>query len=431
MNRREFLQLAAATSASLLVPHSRVWAYSNGRDNEDSKKVIVVLLRGGMDGLNVVAPYADPIYQQIRPRIALQRPGTDRGALDLDGYFGLHPAMDALMPFWQDKSLAFVHASGSPDQTRSHFDAQDYMEGGVPGLKNINTGWLNRLVAQLPPKQSPVQAVSIGPVLPRIMAGPASIATVAPEAKTRKMAVDRPVVASAFDALYANRKDQLGNVYSEGVAAHKEVLDAMHESEQADNAAAVARTGAATHTMDTEQVLANKGAPLPKNFNYFGKQIAALFKHAPSVQVAFVDFGGWDTHINEGSATGQLANHLRPLAAGLADLIRGLGPMYKNTQIIVMSEFGRTAKENGNAGTDHGHGNVMMLFGKDVPGGKVYGRWGGLSANALHEQRDLPTTTDFRQVLTSILGDHMQFSNQQLAKIFPDFQIGGNPFVRA
>jgi len=178
-------------------------------------------------------------------------------------------------------------------------------------------------------------------------------------------------------------------------------------------------------------VAANKGAPLPKNFNYFGKQISALFKHDPSVQVAFVDFGGWDTHINEGSANGQLANHLRPLAAGLADLIKGLGPMYKDTQIIVMSEFGRTAKENGNAGTDHGHGNVMMLFGKDVPGGKVYGRWGGLSANALHEQRDLPTTTDFRQVLTSILGAHMQLSNQQLAKIFPDFQIGGNPFVRA
>ncbi len=429
INRREFLK-AGLLSSLCFFPGLKGWTYSQGDGSDEPKKrLIVVFLRGGMDGLNVVAPYADPIYQQIRPHIALQRPGTDRGAIDLDGYFGLHPAMDSLMPFWQDKSLAFVHASGSPDQTRSHFDAQDYMEGGVPGLKNINTGWLNRLVAQLPPKQTPVQAVSIGPVLPRIMAGPASIATVAPEAKSRKMAVDRPVVASAFDALYANRKDQLGNVYSEGIAAHKEVLDAMHESEQADNAAATAASN--TNTMDREQVVANKGAPLPKNFNYFGKQIAALFKHDPSVQVAFVDFGGWDTHINEGSANGQLANHLRPLAAGLADLIRGLGPMYKDTQIIVMSEFGRTAKENGNAGTDHGHGNVMMLFGKDIPGGKVYGRWGGLSANALHEQRDLPTTTDFRQVLTSILGDHMQFSNQQLAKIFPDFQIGGNPFVRA
>jgi uncharacterized protein (DUF1501 family) len=427
MNRREFLKLAAATSATLLVPHSRVWAYSNGTDNPGSKKVIVVLLRGGMDGLNVVAPYADPIYQQIRPHIALQGPGTENGVIDLDGYFGLHPAMDSLLPFWQDKSLAFIHASGSPDQTRSHFDAQDYMESGVPGLKNINTGWLNRLVAQLPTRKSPVQAVSIGPVLPRIMAGPASIATVAPEAKAKKMAVDRPIVASAFDQLYSNRKDSLGTVYSEGIAAHKEVIEAMHESEQSDNATAAANP----QPMDREQIVANKGAPLPKNFNYFGKQISALFKHDPSVQVAFVDFGGWDTHINEGSAKGQLANHLRPLAAGLADLIRGLGPMYKDTQIVVMSEFGRTAKENGNAGTDHGHGNVMMLFGKDVPGGKVYGRWSGLNANALHEQRDLPTTTDFRQVLSSILGDHMQLSNQQLAKIFPDFKLGGDPFVRA
>ena len=420
MNRREFLKLAAATSASLLVPHSRVWAYSNGKEDPYSKKLIVVLLRGGVDGLNVVAPYADNAYQQLRPRIALQRPGDQKGVIDLDGYFGLHPAMAALMPFWQDKSLAFVHASGSPDQTRSHFDAQDYMESGVPGMKNINTGWLNRLVAELPTKQSPVQAISIGPLLPRIMSGPATIATVAQEAKSRKMAVDRPAIASAFDQLYSGRKDELSKVYSEGIAAHKEVSEAMHkaEEEQAD-------------PMSREQMLANKGAPLPKNFNYFGRQISGLFKHDPSVQVAFVDFGGWDTHINEGAATGQLANHLTPLANGLADLITGLGPMYKNTQIVVMSEFGRTAKENGNGGTDHGHGNVMWLLGKDIPGGKVYGRWGGLNANALHEQRDLPTTTDFRSVLSSLLGEHMNLSNQQLAKIFPDFQLGGSPFVRA
>ncbi len=420
MNRRDFLKLAAATSASFLVPHSRVWAF-NGKEDPYSKKLIVVLLRGGVDGLNVVAPYADPTYQQIRPRIALQKPGDQKGCLDLDGYFGLHPAMASLMPFWQNKSMAFVHASGSPDQTRSHFDAQDYMESGVPGLKNINTGWLNRLVAELPTRQSPVQAISIGPLLPRIMSGPATIATVAQESKSRKMAVDRPGIEQAFDQLYSGRKDELSKVYSEGIAAHKEVSEAMHKAEEE----------TASDPMSKEQMIANKGAPLPRNFNYFGKQIAGLFKHDPSVQVAFVDFGGWDTHIKEGSATGQLANHLTPLANGLADLIQGLGPMYKNTQIIVMSEFGRTAKENGNGGTDHGHGNVMWLMGKDIQGGKVYGRWGGLSANALHEQRDLPTTTDFRTVISSLLGEHLNLSSQQLQKIFPDFRLGGDPFVRA
>ncbi|HEY9754675.1 MAG TPA: DUF1501 domain-containing protein [Oculatellaceae cyanobacterium] len=420
MNRRQFLQLAAATSASLLVPHSRVWAFSNGNDDPYSKKLIVVLLRGGMDGLNVVVPYADATYQQIRPKIALQKPGDQRGVLDLDGYFGLHPALAPLMPFWQERSLAFVHAAGSPDSTRSHFDAQDYMESGVPGLKNINTGWLNRLVQELPTRKSPVQAVSIGPILPRIMSGPANIATVAQEAKTRKMAVDRPAIGSAFEQLYSGRKDELSHVYSEGMAAHKEVADAMQKAEAEQN-----------DPMSREQMIANKGAPLPKNFNYFGKQISALFRHDPSVQVAFVDFGGWDTHINEGSAQGQLANHLTPLGAGLADLINGLGPMYKNTQIIVMSEFGRTAKENGNGGTDHGHGNVMWLLGKDVAGGKVYGRWAGLTPGALHEQRDLPTSTDFRTVISSLIGDHLSLSRQQMAKVFPDFQNSGDPFVRA
>ena len=222
MIRRQFLQLAAFTSASLLVPHGRVWAFSNGKDDLDTKKLIVVLLRGGVDGLNIVAPYGDSLDRQIRPRIALSRPGEQSGVNDLDGQFGLHPALAPLMPFWQNKTMAFVHASGSPDETRSHFDAQDYMESGVPRLKNINTGWLNRLVTQLPKRQSPVQAVSIGPLLPRIMAGPAvTITTVKPEQKARKMAVDRPAIASAFGQLYANRKDELSKVYTEAIAVTK------------------------------------------------------------------------------------------------------------------------------------------------------------------------------------------------------------------
>jgi uncharacterized protein (DUF1501 family) len=233
------------------------------------------------------------------------------------------------------------------------------------------------------------------------------------------MAVDRPGVEGAFAQLYSGRKDELAKVYAEGIAAHKEVKVAMEKTQEEDEA------------MNKEQMIANKGAPLPGNFNYFGKQIAGLIKHDPAVQVVFADFGGWDTHVNEGAGQGQLANHLKPLTGGLADLINGLGPMYKNTQIVVMSEFGRTAKENGNGGTDHGHGNVMWLFGSNVSGGKVYGRWQGLNANELHEGRDLPTSTDFRSVLTAMIADHLALSSSQLAKVFPDFQPDRDPFVRA
>jgi uncharacterized protein (DUF1501 family) len=420
MNRREFLKLAAASSVCLFSPVGSAWAFKNGAEDADGKKLIVVLLRGGADGLSIVAPYGDAKYYAIRPRIALERPGTANGVLDLDGYFGLHPALSPLLPYWQNKSLAFVHACGSPDPSRSHFDAQDYMESGVPGMRAINTGWMNRLVSQLPAKNSPVQAISLGPTLPRIFSGPASVATVAKNVKSQKMAVDRPGIGKAFNQLYSGLNDDIGKAYAEGIAAHLEVNRVLTAAEKE-----------APDSMSQEQILANRGAPSPKNYNQFGKQVAALFRNDPAVQVAFLDFGGWDTHVNQGTAQGQLANHLQPLGTGLADLIQGLGPMYKHTTIAIMSEFGRTAKENGNSGTDHGHGNVMWLLGGDVPGGKVYGRWAGLATNELHESRDLPTSTDFRSVISTLLSNHMNVSKIALAKVFPDFQLGQDPFVQA
>jgi len=203
MNRREFLQraaLASFSSLSLTLPGSRGWAYSNGKDDDSAKKLIVILLRGGMDGLNVIAPYGDSQYQIIRPTIALHKSASG-GLIDLDSYFGMHPALMPIYPLFQEKSLAFVHACGSPDPTRSHFDAQDYMESGVPGKKSASTGWVNRLVAQLPSKHSPVQAIAIGSVLPRICAGPAAVATVAANSKISKGALDRPRVESAFSEM--------------------------------------------------------------------------------------------------------------------------------------------------------------------------------------------------------------------------------------
>jgi len=418
MNRRTFLNLTAATCASYLVPHCRAWALRDESGTASNNKLIVVILRGGIDGLNVVVPHGEADYYTLRPSIGIQRGNL----FDLDGHFGLHPALSALEPFWKNRTLSFVHASGSPDPTRSHFDAQDYLESGAPGSKVISTGWLNRLLAQLPTKASPVRAISLGPTLPRICSGPATVATVAPETKNRTLLVDKPTIEQAFDQLYLPRKDEMSKVYADAQAAHKEVSHALDVADKQDEAER------------KEQIIANKGAPLPRNYNYFGKQIAGLFRTDPSVQIAFVDFGGWDTHINQGAAQGQLANHLTPLGAGLADLAKGLGPLYDSTQIIVMSEFGRTAHENGNGGTDHGHGNVIWLMGGGAGGapigGKVYARWAGLKTGGLYEQRDLAATTDFRSVLCALLADRMKLSSTALAAIFPDFQYTTNPFVQ-
>ncbi|CAN5236780.1 DUF1501 domain-containing protein [soil metagenome] len=416
MNRREFLQLAALSSLSLALPGSRGWAYSNGKDDDSAKKLIVILLRGGMDGLNVIAPYGDSQYQIIRPTIALHK--SNGGLIDLDSYFGMHPALAPLHPLFQDKTLAFVHACGSPDPTRSHFDAQDYMESGIPGKKSASSGWVNRLVTQLPSKHSPLQAISIGSVLPRICSGPANFASVAKNSKVSRGAIDRPKVETAFNDLYSGLNNDLGASFAEGMAAHKTVNQIMSSPDDI-----------YSQGDDKEQMMANRGAVTPNAYPNFGKQLATLFRKDPSVQVAFVDFGGWDTHIRQGAEQGPLAGHLAPLASGLADLVKGLGPLYKDTSIVVMSEFGRTVKENGNGGTDHGHGNVMWLLGGGVNGGKVYGRFGGLKQNELYEDRDLPATTDFRSVLSAVLADQMHLPKNALANVFPGFQASGKVFV--
>ena len=416
MNRREFLQTTALTSLSFMVPGLKGWAFSNGTEDPSRKKLIVILLRGGVDGLNIVAPYGDSQYYSIRPTIALPRPGGGSSAIDLDGHFGLHPALAPIMPLWKSKQLAFVHASGSPDPTRSHFDAQDYMESGVPGQKFIASGWMNRLLTSLPSKHSPVQAISFGPVLPRIFSGMGNVATVDRGDKSKPIPVDHPVISQCFEDMYAGRKDYLGVAFAEGIAAHRTINDALDEKKE---------------KSDPEQVQANRGAPLPKNFRGFGNQLANLFRRDPSIQVAFMDLGGWDTHVNQGAGGGQLASHLAPLGTGLADLASGLGPLFKDTTVVVMSEFGRTAHENGNGGTDHGHGNVMWVLGGTVSGGKVYGRWNGLSTSALNEGRDLPTTTDFRSVLSWTLNDQVHVAKTDIAKIFPDFKDTGSPFITA
>ena len=321
-----------------------------------------------------------------------------RGALDLDGQFGLHPALAPLVPLWQQKSLAFVHACGSNDDTRSHFDAQDYLESGTPGVKTTRDGWMNRLLGVMADK-NPIQAVSVGSTTPRILLGKAAVANLASgRGASNRLQIDKSQVASAFDRLYGN-SDAIGRTYREGRIARAELLK----------------------DLEAEMKMANNGATLPNGFPADAQKLARLMARDPRIQISFLSVGGWDTHINQGSSQGQLARNLEQLAKGLVALQAGLGEVYQHTSIVVMSEFGRTVKENGNRGTDHGHGNVMWLLGGGIKGGKVYGTWAGLAPEQRHQGRDLAITTDFRDVLGTILTRKLAIDSPKLQTVFPKY----------
>ena len=393
MNRRDLIRLSAGIT--LLPLGGAAWAASA---EGTPRRLIVIFLRGAVDGLNVVVPHAERAYYEARPTIAIGRPGTDQGALPLDGHFGLHPALAGLLPLWNDKKLAFVHAAGSPDPTRSHFDAQLFIENGTPGRSTTPDGWMNRLLAALPEPHGPTDAVSVGPTLPRILEGRLPVANLplGPEA-AKPLPIDRPEIARAFDRLYSGN-DPLSEAYRQGRAARAELIgDLASEMRQADN-----------------------GAPPPNGFPAEATRLAHLIGQDRHIRLAFASLGGWDTHVNQGSQKGQLANHLRPLGDGLAALAKGLGQDWDDTVVVVLSEFGRTVHENGNGGTDHGHGNVIWVLGGGVRGGRVYGDWPGLATAQLYQSRDLAVTTDYRTVLAAILERHLGLGDRQLAQIFPD-----------
>jgi len=414
MQRRQILQMlsmAGASAAGLLPVGRSAWAAvtPDGSAPPSRKKMVVVFLRGAVDGLSVVAPYAEPDYARFRPTIALPAPGQTDGLLDLDGHFGLHPALAPLMPIWTSGKLAFVHASGSPDPTRSHFDAQDYMESGTPGRKSTSDGWMNRLLGELPGKPSPTRGLAVGPVLPRIYMGPVPVASIAAgQGATRPTILDQPRVADAFGKLY-DGDDATSRTFRESLEARREVLASLDPG-----------------ASEKEQMAADNGAPLPNGFPDDAARLARLMRNDANVQLAFVALGGWDTHAGQGAARGQLANRLTPLGAGLATFADRLGPMFDDTVVIVMSEFGRTARENGNRGTDHGHGNAMWAMGGPIDGGKVHGRWPGIDEASLHENRDLAITTDFRDVIAQVAERHLKLPDAQLDQLFPRRPLHGD-----
>ena len=404
MRRRQFLtfgaQLCAATIATL---GSYGWIARSAATTPNPKRLIVLFLRGGIDGLNVVVPYGDSDYYQARPAIAIPRPQQEGGAIKLDQHFGLHPSLNSLLPLWNQGSLAFVHACGSPDPTRSHFEAQHYMEVGTPGNKRTPDGWMNRLLGLLP-GQNPVDAVSVGQSISAILSGSQPVSNISlGRNASRQMPIDRDQVRATFDRLYANN-DPLSVAYQEGRSARDQLI----------------------RELEAEMVAANNGAPLPAGLAGNAQQLATLVVRDPQIRLAFLDVGGWDTHVNQGSSRGLMANRLERLGEGLVALVDRLGSVYSNTTIVVMSEFGRTVRENGNGGTDHGRGNVLWVLGGSVRGGRVYGRWPGLSDSELYEGRDLAVTTDFRDVISPILTSQFGLTASQLGQVFPGYRPTGN-----
>ncbi|WP_457320354.1 DUF1501 domain-containing protein [Roseateles sp. P5_E11] len=395
MLRRQLLHFGAFTLGGL--PVSLVHAQGGTQ-----KKLVVVMLRGAVDGLSVVAPYGEREYATSRPQIALAAPGAEDGLIKLDSLFGLHPSLSPLKRHWDGGQLAFVHASGSPDPTRSHFDAQDYLESGTPGRKSTPDGWMNRLLTALPGEPAPTRAISQGSTPPRIFAGTASVASLGlgPNAMQRR-AIDDPQMQSGLAKLYANDA-QLSGTLRDTTQGRGEMSRSMAAGEG--------------KSMDPS---ADAGAPSARSFAADARRLGTLIRKDAHTQLAFTAVGGWDTHVNQGAARGQLANRLASLGEGLDALSVGLGDTYRDTVIVVVSEFGRTLRQNGNGGTDHGRGNVIWLLGGPVAGGQMLGEWPGLDASALADGRDLAVRTDFRQVLTPLLQRHLGLSETALATVFP------------
>lgn len=418
MNRRYFLKnsgIALVGLGAIGLAPDFLRQFANAAtvtDRFGKKKILVTIFqRGAVDGLNMIVPHGDSEYYNIR-NILVAKPGKSEGAIDLDGFFGFHPAMSALEPLWNNKSLAVINSAGSPDITRSHFDAQDYMESGTPGYKATRDGWLNRVLQSVPDeKASPFRAVAMTQQVPRTLMGRyPTVAMTNLQTFAVRAGVYTNSVSGGFEGIW---QEQAGDNLGE---TGKETFEAVNYLKKANPA----------------QYRPDNGAQYPAGpFGNNLRQIAQLIKAGVGLEAAFTDTPGlnWDTHINQAIQTGsrgQLANLLRTFAQGLAAFTTDLGKKMDDVLILTMSEFGRTAHENGSRGTDHGHGNAMIAIGNAVKGGHVYGDWNGLKASQLDRGRYLSVTTDFRDVFAETASRHL--GSNDLDSIFPRYTIDPSKF---
>jgi uncharacterized protein (DUF1501 family) len=399
MTRRVFLKNGSLALVSL--GFAPAFIARTAQAAQTRQKVLVAIFqRGAVDGLNMVVPFGERAYYQSRPSIAIPRPNEVDGAVDLDGFFGLHPRMAPLAPLFARGEMAIVHACGSPDETRSHVDAQDYMESGTPGVKSTRDGWLNRyLHAREHENASPFRAVALAPQLPRSLQGSAPALAIGQLAQFGVHAGGATSLMSAsFEEQYASAADSLLR------PTGQEAFDAVKMLKDANPAA---------------YTPANNADYPRSGFGDAMRQLAQIIKSDLGLEVAFTELGQWDHHTNEGSSTGQIANRLDDFSRGLAAFSQDMGDRMADVVLVTMSEFGRTVQENGNRGTDHGHGNAMLILGGPVKGGKIYGRWPGLERDQLWQGRDLAITTDFRDVFAEVVTRHL--GAKDVSSIFPGY----------
>jgi uncharacterized protein (DUF1501 family) len=413
-NRRFFLRNGAlAIAGTTAIPSFLVRSVMAETAAAPGRQLVVIFQRGAADGLNVVVPYREKNYYAMRPGIAI----PDNQVLDLDGFFGLHPSMSAFKPLYDQGHLAVIHAAGSPDMSRSHFDAQDYMESGTPGVKGTDDGWLNRALqaedsccgTRHQQEHTTFRALALGSQVPRTLAGkvPAIALSNLNSFTVGGRGPAPSPAANAFQAMYGDSGDRIFH------ATGDETFEAVKMLRDANPA----------------QYKPGPGVDYPNNeFGNNMKQIAQLLKANLGVEAAFTDVSGWDTHQNQGGVNGQLADRLREFSSAIAAFWNDMGDRAENITLVTMSEFGRTARQNGTGGTDHGHANAMFILGGQVKGGKVYGRWPGLANEQLNEGRDLAVTTDFRQVLGEAVAKTIGANNLEM--VFPGAKLQPNRFLR-
>jgi uncharacterized protein (DUF1501 family) len=404
LSRRVFLRGSAIAMAGMGT--APMWlARAAQTESKKNKILVAIFMRGAADGLNIVAPFGDKRYHDLRPTLGLAQPTTNNnngnplnGSIDLDGFFGFNNALQFLKPLWDKHQLAIVEATGSPDPSRSHFDAQDYMESGTPG-KTSGSGWLNRALPAEQANVSPLRAVALSTQVPRTLRG------------------EREVIALGNASQFKIQDEQtasiLQNMYSltPDAPLHRTGKDAFEAMKMLQSIPKLDQNPSQPFNGNVPRY--QQGGELGRSL----QQLAALIKANAGVEAAFAEVGGWDHHGNENQ---QLSNLLRQFSSAIAAFTEDMGDRMEDIVLVTMSEFGRTVEENGNAGTDHGHGSMMMVLGGPVAGGKVYGKWPGLEKEQLFEGRDLAVTTDFRTVLSEIVRGHL--GQNDLTGVFPGFQ---------
>jgi uncharacterized protein (DUF1501 family) len=395
MRRRDFLNLGALAAGGALITTRLAFAHTSERKS----RFVVVIMRGAMDGLAAVPPYGDRDYAQLRREVALRPPGEANGALPLNGFFGLHPALAFMSQCYAARELVVLHAVASPYRERSHFDGQDVLENGSPRAHALQSGWLNRALATLPAAAQREAGVALGQNVPLLMRGPAAVTSWSPSKLT---ALDDDTLA------------RLTDLYAADPLLSGRLADAL-----AANAIAAEDGSAMTMTAAEGK---NAAGARANNARYAEvvRAAAGFLRQEDGPKVAVFDTTGWDTHANEGGAQGQLAGRLGALDQGLATLKDELGATWKDTAVLLITEFGRTAAINGTRGTDHGTATAAFLVGGAVAGGRVVSDWPGLSAHNLYQGRDLAATLDLRSVLKGILDEHLQVPARALEDVFPD-----------